>query len=43
MSIHSNEEIDDNFDEFEIYDIQSIFIDVEMGTKKIKTNIESFQ
>ena len=43
MNIHSNEEFDDNFDEFEIYDIQRRFIDVEMDTMKIKTDIESLQ
>ena len=43
MSIHSNEEFDDNFHEFEIDDIQSRLIDVEMDTMKIKTDIKSLQ
>ena len=43
MSIHSNEEFNDNFDEFEIDDIQSRLIDVEMDTMKIKIDIESLQ
>ena len=38
MSIHRNEEFDDNFYEFEIDDIQSRLIDVEMDTMKIKTD-----
>ena len=43
MNINSNEEFDDNFDEFEIDDIQRRLIDVEMDTMKIKTDIESLQ
>ena len=43
MSIHSNDEFNDNFDEFEIYDIQSRLIDVEMDTMQIKIDIESLQ
>ena len=43
MSIHSNEESNDNFYEFEIDDLQSRLIDVEMDTMKIKTDIEFLQ
>ena len=39
MSIQSNEEFKGNFDEFEIDDIQSRLIDVEMDTMKIKIDI----
>ena len=43
MSIHSNVEFGDNFDEFEIDNIQSRLIDVEMDTMKSKTDIEYLQ
>ena len=43
MSIHSNDEFNDNFDEFEIDDIQSRLIDVEMDTMQINIDIESLQ
>ena len=43
MSIHSNDEFNDNFGEFEIDDIQSRLIDVEMDTMQIKIDIESLQ
>ena len=43
MSIHSNEESNDNFYEIEIDDLQSRLIDVEMDTMKIKTDIEFLQ
>ena len=43
MSIHSCVEFCDNFDEFEIDNIQSILIDVEMDTMKTKTDIEYLQ
>ena len=39
FSIHSNEESNDNFYEFEIDDLQSRLIDVEVDTMKIKTDI----
>ena len=43
ISISSKEDFDDNFDDFEMDDIQNRLIDVEVNTMKLKTDMEFFQ